>query len=196
MPESSRVLHLRWQVISPYFLNVWTEPWIPSLPEFKVSSIPPEDCPIMCVADLVDVQHMQLDQTILRECFTQAKCLKILKIPLSFDQRYPKLIWHFSRSGSPSVKPVYYNLKKVEDANQSRSHPSSSCSLLPGYWKSIWSLSIPHKIHVFLWRSKLLFMMFAKFSTTIRVLILFMFIGHLIFMETRFLEMLEIGLSY
>lgn len=139
-------------MISPYFLNVWTEPWIPSLPEFKVSSIPPEDYPIMCVADLVDVQHMQLDQTTLRECFTQAKCLKILKIPLSFDQRDPKLIWHFSRSGSPSVKAVYYNLKKVEDANQSRSHPSSSCGLLPGYWKSIWSISIPHKIHVFLWR--------------------------------------------
>ncbi|XP_058002229.1 uncharacterized protein LOC131179406 [Hevea brasiliensis] len=116
---------LRWNVSSPSFLNVWEEPWIPSLLGFKIASPRPRDSPIVYIADLIATRN-QWDINILRAFFSIIECREIIKIPLRGCHKDPAMIWHHSHMGIPSVKAVYNRLKSKQQDHISTAQPSSS----------------------------------------------------------------------
>ncbi|XP_021669677.2 uncharacterized mitochondrial protein AtMg00310-like [Hevea brasiliensis] len=126
---------LRWNVVGPSFLDAWNEPWIPSLPSFKIQSARPPDSPVIYLANLINSATSDWDQAILYASFSLQECAAILKIPLSSINREPNLVWHFSQSGIPPVKSIYFILKK----DLSTAGPSSSQAISPQMWNSIGS---------------------------------------------------------
>jgi hypothetical protein len=74
----------------------------------------------------------------------------ILKIPLS-DWCHPdRLIWHETNNGKYTIRSAYCVLLKEKWL----SNPGSSRKWEPGpIWKKIWSLRVPVKVKIFVWRA-------------------------------------------
>lgn len=116
---------IRWNVTGPSFLNIWEEAWIPTLPNFKITSARPRDSLVVYVSDLIKQGTTQWDMNILFASFSPQECLEISKIVIGAVPREAKLVWHFSRSCTPTVKEVYRFLKKTQYENEGRQVPSS-----------------------------------------------------------------------
>ncbi|EEF49216.1 conserved hypothetical protein [Ricinus communis] len=71
----------------------------------------------------------------------------ILSIPRPQFSCLDRVCWHFKKRGTYSVKSVY-ELGALPDVHQA----SSSSSRLLCWGKYIWSLNLPPKIRIFLWR--------------------------------------------
>lgn len=69
-------------------------------------------------------------------------------IPLSSFYTKDSWFWHYDKRGSYNVKigyKLYMNLKNLR---------ASTCSNGSGhYWKNLWSLKVPSKINLFLWKA-------------------------------------------
>lgn len=62
-------------------------------------------------------------------------------------------LWHYTSNGSFSVKSVYWLAKRSNLLRQSWERgESSSGAPLDSFWKTLWSLPIPNKVKMFLWR--------------------------------------------
>ncbi|XP_057999119.1 uncharacterized protein LOC131177952 [Hevea brasiliensis] len=136
---------LRWQISGPSFMNVSSEPWIPTLPAFKVSSSRPNDSPIIYIADLIDVNSNQWNLHLLQTSFSEQDWKEIIKIPLAVNPREPKRVWHYTSNVVPTVRSVYFWLKKWHHEASRQSSPSSSRLVNPQFWKKLWSLPLPPK---------------------------------------------------
>lgn len=100
------------------------------------------------IIDLINESTQQWDRNILQAVFSPLECNEILKIPLSMFRLQPKFIWHFSKSGVPNVKSLYYQLKHRNE--QTDGGPSSSRIMPSQVWKHIWNITAPLKIKSFL----------------------------------------------
>ncbi|KAJ9129367.1 hypothetical protein P3X46_033849, partial [Hevea brasiliensis] len=87
------------------------------------------------------------------DSFSVQKCREIVKIPIANRVVEPKLVWHYSKFRIPSVKAVYFHLKKNQFLLEHQNSPSSSRLASPAFWKRMWSLNVPPKITNFMWRA-------------------------------------------
>lgn len=62
-----------------------------------------------------------------------------------------KLVWPFTAVGQYSMKSGYKELRKFY-GNESSLQPSSSHLIDRSTWKAIWSLQVPNKVKIFLWK--------------------------------------------
>ncbi|KAJ9183758.1 hypothetical protein P3X46_007570 [Hevea brasiliensis] len=65
----------------------------------------------------------------------------------------PELVYHYSKQGIPTVKSVYFLLKKESRMDILSASSSLHRNIPFAVWKSIWSLEAPSKIKSFLWRA-------------------------------------------
>ncbi|XP_057993097.1 uncharacterized protein LOC131174071 [Hevea brasiliensis] len=72
-----------WKVSGPSFVNVWTEPWVPTLPDFRNRSSRPPDSPIIYVANLINLKKAQV----------QAAHARLPSSSTSLPQPLWKMIW-------------------------------------------------------------------------------------------------------
>lgn len=91
--------------------------------------------------DLADLK--KLEQHFMPEDVEQ-----ILKIPLPRSQQEDKVVWGFDKKGEFSVKSGYQLALKLNFPDDpSRSNSNSSL------WKSLWTLDLPEKIKIFMWKA-------------------------------------------
>lgn len=144
---------LRWNVKGISFLNVWHDPWAPSIPNFKIISIQSADCLVLYIADLIDHQTRQWDENIIFASFDPLEAREILKIQLTEFDQGESLVWHYSKYGISTVKSVYHVLISSQGENAYQADGSLPSSMSPSFWKSIWHMKIPPKIRNFIWRA-------------------------------------------
>lgn len=89
---------LRWQVQNGKETEFWNDPWIPSLPNFKVPCQKPPDSEIEYVADVINMETGTWDKQKLAKEVTPEVVDAILKISLPLVDRKDQLVWHFSRN--------------------------------------------------------------------------------------------------
>lgn len=144
---------LRWNVKGISFLNVWHDPWVSSIPNFKIISIQSADCLVLYIADLIDHQTRQWDENIIFASFDPLEAREILKIQLSEFDQGESLVWHYSKYGISTVKSVYHVLISSQGENAYQADGSLPSSMWPSFWKSIGHVKIPPKIRNFIWRA-------------------------------------------
>ena len=72
----------------------------------------------------------------------------ILKIPLPKEHLDDDVLWHYDKRGEYSVKSGYQLALKMKFSDA----PSSSESMSQ-YWSALWSMELPKKIKIFMWRA-------------------------------------------
>ncbi|CAL5428393.1 unnamed protein product [Camellia sinensis] len=143
----------RWQIHNGVSVHFWDDRWIPTLNNFKVSSLQPPGSGIVTVSDAIDPVTKLWKVAVLRTLVSCEELQAIRSIPVLFIDKADTLVWHHTKSGTYSVKSGYHLARKFSDHHISR-QPSSSFLLPRGFWKQLWNLQIPPpKIRHFWWRS-------------------------------------------
>ncbi|XP_060959283.1 uncharacterized protein LOC133030526 [Cannabis sativa] len=137
---------LRWKVGDCHTITCASDPWIPSFTYFKPLLLKGDDRTIT-VSDLLTDDN-RWDIPLLQSLFLASDVEKILSIPLSPFHRTNHLIWHHEMDGCYTVKSGYKMALSLEEQQ-----PNTSTSPAISWWKKFWSLSIPSKVRIFLWRA-------------------------------------------
>lgn len=127
-------------------VNIWSDPWLPSSPDFKVHPRSFELYEPIYVSKLIDNGQWKIP--ILSQYFLEQEIRDILKIPLPSYQMEDKWTWHYTKNGAFSVKSAYVLVVK----DKARSRASTSACNSKRIWKKIWKLRLPSKIRMFAWK--------------------------------------------
>lgn len=141
---------IRKQVQDGVNTNFREDPWIPSLPHFKIGSTKPANCMIECVADVI-LPRGVWDKQKISSVVTKEELEAITSISLPLGRRNDIMIWHFTQNGAYTVKSGY-QLAYEAYLRQQTDKPESSFKPKEGFWKSVWKLKVPNKIRNFWWR--------------------------------------------
>lgn len=91
-------------------IDIWHDPWVPCLPNFKVLAQPNniEESP-QCAADLIEVSW---NRNLLNSLFTRWEAEKIGTIPIPLYPEDDSWSWVISKSGEFTVHSAYYAMLK------------------------------------------------------------------------------------
>lgn len=127
--------------------EVWADPWIPTLPNFRVlTGILPSEAPRK-VADIM--LNGQWNQGELRRWFTRWEIEEILRIPIQLQPCEDQWTWHYSKNGEFSVRSAYF----LELAERKRARATSSRETDNVVWCKLWQANLPTKIRIFAWKA-------------------------------------------
>ena len=144
---------LRWQVKSGCTIDVWKDPWVPLLPRFRINSAKPPYCSVNVVSDLINWQDSKWNFPVLRSLFNEeeVKAISCISVRGATQNNQDSICWHFDSKGIYSVKSAYRHLKNTSSsAVPSTGEQSTSRNIK--WWNLVWSLNIPPKLKIFLWR--------------------------------------------
>lgn len=143
---------IRVRIGNGYTTAIWGSDWIPETGNFKVITPWPQTFYPIKVADLIDPISGRWDVEMLHNTFWEVDKYRILAIPLGSNTADDKLVWHYSNDGKFSVRSCYHLISSLTSAQDS-SGAGATSGLDNLNWKEIWSLPIPPKIRMFLWRA-------------------------------------------
>ncbi|KAH9751892.1 putative reverse transcriptase/RNA-dependent DNA polymerase [Citrus sinensis] len=136
----------RWRIGNGEKIQICRDNWIPRPETFKPISIQ-NMAADASVADLIS-QENNWDQRKVRQWFMDEDAAEILRIPLPRRPRMDEVIWHFDKKGQYSVKSGYQLALKIKNPDK----PSCSSKGLH-HWNLLWTLQLPEKIKIFMWRA-------------------------------------------
>ncbi|CAL1377721.1 unnamed protein product [Linum trigynum] len=139
---------LRWQVGCGTCIRILDDLWLPTSPPSSLSLLPGITLDNPFVASLINPLTRSWDRDLLQAFFSPDNIKWILSIPIPLTPKPDRLIWHYSETGQYTVKSGYHLLsdERAELFNTLPSHLDSR------FWKVLWSLPVPAKLRVFLWR--------------------------------------------
>ncbi|XP_043687688.1 uncharacterized protein LOC122638901 [Telopea speciosissima] len=138
-------------------VDIWSDAWIPTSSDYKVTSPNPNVLWLRKVADLIDQAIHTWRRDVLSAYFNDADVGRIMNINLSIFYCPDKLVWVARKNGVFSVRSAYHLLSNLEAARRltfatsSRLHSWSTISST--IWKSIWKCQTLPKVQRFLWRA-------------------------------------------
>jgi hypothetical protein len=92
-----------WRVGDGTQINIWDDPWIPCSPSRKVATRR-GNIIYTTVSELIDSESGTWDEEIIRELFWPINVQRILNIPLAPGMMNDFVSWHFTKSGTFSVR--------------------------------------------------------------------------------------------
>nr|XP_023875263.1 uncharacterized protein LOC111987752 [Quercus suber] len=141
----------RWRVGNGKMIHIWEDKWLPTPTTYKPISPPCffDDFPM--VSALIDLDTKRWKADLVKTIFLPFEADTILSIPLCYSLPDDKLIWLGNTKGAFTVRSAYYvALSLVETSNEGESSFGDSQSLL---WKKVWHLNLLEKIRIFAWRA-------------------------------------------
>ncbi|KAK4383357.1 hypothetical protein Sango_2783400 [Sesamum angolense] len=88
-------------------MNIWTDPWVPRTPSFRVITPKSPDDHILYVSELILPDTGEWDVELINALFWPEDRALILQIPLSRVGMADLLVWHYSPNGLFSVRSAY-----------------------------------------------------------------------------------------
>ncbi|KAK3224846.1 hypothetical protein Dsin_004708 [Dipteronia sinensis] len=136
----------RWCIGDGSSVRVYDDQWIPWPSTFKVIS-PTSLGTMTTVADL-KLFSGAWNEELIRNSFLPDDASLILSIPCSSGNLSDKMIWHYDKLGSYSVKSGYYIGLSLG------TNPSPlGLNQAESWWKFLWRLKVPAKVKLLLWRA-------------------------------------------
>lgn len=129
----------------------WEDCWVPGLPNFKISFLKPDGTEVLKVEDVIDPIRKSWNLPLLATLVSEAEAQAISFIPILLALTADSLIWQFESKGHYSVKSGYH-VAMTRNSRSASQTPSSSFQVPSSFWKQIWRLQVPPKIHHFWWR--------------------------------------------
>lgn len=133
-----------WFVHTGSGLNIWCDPWIPSLPQFRPSVrlgvMLPRD--LHYVRDLIDQQSGRWKEVEIRPYFYDQSATANLDIPLRPEGTHDVLKW------TPDPKGIF----SVKSAFHCTLGDMAFTSTQTFDWNRIWKLKMQHRLRLFIWK--------------------------------------------
>jgi hypothetical protein len=107
------------------------------------------------VSDLINVETNSWDQEILEDIFWPVDVQRILNIPLARGYMQDFVSWHLTKTGVFSVRSCYHSEWEHQHGQKLRRTSGYGTSSNLPVWKTVWSLNVPAKVKIHLWRSLL-----------------------------------------
>ena len=129
-------------------ITIYSDNWLLRPKTFR--PISPPTLPInSVVVDLIKA-NKQWDEIKLNHHFMEVDTAEILKIPLPVEQSEDEVLWHYDKRGDYSVKSGYQLALRMKFPESSNSSENTT-----QYWSTLWSLELPEKIKIFMWRPQI-----------------------------------------
>ncbi|KAH9671011.1 putative reverse transcriptase/RNA-dependent DNA polymerase [Citrus sinensis] len=143
-----QVIHkgIRWRIGNGQQVQIYKGNWIPRPTSFKPVSPPslPSDTR---VAELIKEDNQWNEDMICQHFFREDADI-ILRIPIPSTPMADQILWHYDKKGIYTVKSGYQVALRINFLD------TPSCSEQPAnQWSIIWSMSLPEKINIFIWRA-------------------------------------------
>jgi hypothetical protein len=105
------------------------------------------------VSELIDQDGRSWDEELIREIFWAGDAERILKIPLAVGMMDDFVSWHHNKNGLFTVRSAYFLEWDHQHGRKLRRTQGSTTSSINPLWKTIWSLRVPAKIKIHVWRA-------------------------------------------
>jgi len=142
--QSLLTLGHRWKIEDCSNINVWSMPWIHSIPSHKPSTPPPPLFEDLTVNQLMNLDCFSWNHTMVYSLLNHHDVVVVTTIPLFNRAMVDTRIWKATFDGNYTVKSAY---RICIDLLHSSTPIQAD---IP--WMNIWSLKIPHSVRSFLWR--------------------------------------------
>lgn len=140
-----------WRVGSGESINVWSDPWIPRGRTRRPAMFRGQVL-VDRVEELINPSTEQWDEELVNDLFGQEDAKEILAIPLRSNME-DKVAWHCDPKGVFTVKSAYrLGVRIREEVSHSDAGPSSASMNSSSRWNKLWSINLPAKVRIFLWR--------------------------------------------
>lgn len=103
----------------------------------------------MKVYELIDWSSDLWNEGLIKQLFLEFEAQSILAMPLSQSPSKDCLVWHYSNDGAYSTKSCYKFIRWFKGQELRASSSKGSTTV----WKKTWSLPLPPKVKVFIWRA-------------------------------------------
>lgn len=137
----------KWMVGDGCSIDVWRDPWVAKLPNFKVISTDGEnqEGPVL-VRDFIDNGEWKVE--LINSIFTPWEAKAILDEVLPQFPTPDSWTWAHSRKGIFTVKSAYFLALQNRNINQASSSEVKGKNI----WKHLWKTKLPKKIQLFGWK--------------------------------------------
>ena len=137
---------IRWRIGNGEQILICKDNWIPRPETFRPLSI--QNLPAEAtVSEFINAEN-QWDHRKVQQWFWEEDANEILRIQLPRKLRMDEIIWHFDKKGVYAVKSGYQLVLKMKYPDK----PSCSYKGL-NHWNRLWTLQLPEKIKIFMWRA-------------------------------------------
>ena len=124
-------------------INVWVDPWVPWIEEFKPKPRIDDYIQLPLKAHhFIDHASKTWHEDMVKEVFLANDVQEILSIPIPHHPKQDRLIWLPNPKGTFTVKSVH----RVAFTQASDGRPVNSL------WKDLWKARLPERLKMFLWR--------------------------------------------
>ncbi|XP_057426577.1 uncharacterized protein LOC130720010 [Lotus japonicus] len=137
----------RWSIGKGETARIWGDPWLWTGEVLTTDNQQLQDWK---VKEITLPQGGGWDGEKIRGIFQPMVALKILQTPIGLSGNEDKLIWPHEKNGQYSIRSGYQVIKSED---QSYLNVASTSNCLPKeLWNFIWSVSVPQKIRMFMWK--------------------------------------------
>jgi hypothetical protein len=141
-----------WRVGNGERINMWTEPWIPSSHDERVTSIR-GGAIYTKVSELIDPLTGQWDGALLDQLFNPLDAQRILQIPIHNQGFDDFIAWRLNSHGSFTVKSAYHSQWQFTYGASAGQLALPNVFATNPIWKIIWKLRVPSKVKKIIWRA-------------------------------------------
>jgi len=135
---------LIWRLGDSSHIRSWYDPWINDEGRAYVTINVPTGREGMMVREIIEDDTNEWKMDVIKEVFNERHTENILAMPIMDDMGEDKRCWKFIKHSDYMFKSIYnYTMENLVDNSELR---------VKGNWMKIWSLRIPQKVKVFLWR--------------------------------------------
>ena len=143
------LLGIRSKVHSGYEINVWQDPWIPSIPARPARSRAPVVNPKMLVSNLIDLETKEWDTRILEQYVDQEDISMIQSLAISPTHRRDTFSWSYTKNGQYTVKSGYWVATNILRDVEEKEVVEPSITKLQAF---AWKVNAPQKICHLTWQ--------------------------------------------
>ena len=143
-----------WRVGNGQNINIWSDPWLPRSSTRRPITVRGRNDIITRLSELINPVTGWWDEGLINQTFCSEDANLILQVQIN-ELAEDQLAWHYDKKGIFSVKSAYRVTMDSEARKMRRGLQTSSNSFANTRvfnWKKIWSIPLPNKIRLFIWR--------------------------------------------
>lgn len=122
--------------------NIWLDPWIPTIPDFKAFPKDPDNIKCHHVNDFIC--DSKWNEQCLMDQFEAPVADEIRKISIGNKDSDDFCSWILDKQGTFSVRSAY---KIIHSA-----HQTTHLSFDSSFWKKLWKIKASHRTKILIWR--------------------------------------------